>query len=144
MTEKTQENRQFEVALGIVVRKGQVLICQRADHAHLGGLWEFPGGKREAGESIEACLVRELEEELMIRVTPTSALQPIDHDYPDRTVRLFPYLCTPVGAAEPRPMASQRVEWVEPAELRRRAFPPANAELIETIVARVSRATTPD
>src|SRR5262245_8839529 len=57
---KVAGHRAIEVAAGLVFREGKLLITQRRSHDHLGGLWEFPGGKREAGESFESCLIREL------------------------------------------------------------------------------------
>src|SRR6476469_3906122 len=93
-----------DVAIGIVTRAGKVLICQRPDGKSFAGYWEFPGGKREPGETIDQCLRRELREELAIEVTPTHALSPVDHDYPAGSIRLHPWVCTH-DAGEPQPLA---------------------------------------
>lgn len=67
---------------------GRILIARRAATQHQGGLWEFPGGKVEAGESVEAALARELREELGIEVSRSRALIKVSHDYPDKQVLL--------------------------------------------------------
>jgi mutator protein MutT len=136
MTETPQDRT--DVVIGIVGRAGQVLICQRPAGKSFAGFWEFPGGKREAGETIEQCLRRELREELAIEVTPVRALSTIDHDYPRGRIRLHPWLCDH-HRGEPQLLAVQRVLWVEPLELKDYQFPPANdaliAEAIESLLA---------
>src|SRR5712692_8874159 len=77
-----------EVAAGLVFRDGRLLITQRQAGAHLGGLWEFPGGKREGPESFQACLRRELREELGIEVEVGELVETITHQYPEKTVGL--------------------------------------------------------
>jgi mutator protein MutT len=62
--------KQIDAAIAVVTRGGQILVCQRHDHDTFGGYWEFPGGKREAGETLQDCLARELMEELAIRAKP--------------------------------------------------------------------------
>ena len=131
---------QIDVVIGVVVRTdGHVLICQRRPEGHLGGYWEFPGGKRELGESLEQCLVRELEEELAIRVQPVCALDIIEHEYPAVRVRLHPYLCGTDGV--PHPIGCQRLEWIAPTSLLDYRFPPANDVLIAQLVRRLSHRT---
>jgi mutator protein MutT len=126
-------HRMIDVVIGIVVRGGAVLICQRPAEAVLGGYWEFPGGKRETGETVTQCLTRELNEELAIEVQPIVAFDPIEYQYPDRRIRLHPYLCI-LKSGEPKALASQCVKWIEPTCLRDYAFPPANERLIEDII----------
>ena len=128
-----------DVVIGIVTRAGKVLICQRPDGKAFAGYWEFPGGKREPEETVEECLRRELREELAIGVTPVRALATVDHDYPRGRIRLHPYVCTH-DEWEPQLLACQGVLWVEPADLRRYQFPPANDGLIEEAVAYLSTA----
>ena|SRR5437870_2550350 len=123
------ERGRTDVVIGIVTRAGKVLICQRTKGKAFAGYWEFPGGKREAGESIEQCLRRELQEELAIRITLVQALATVDHDYPRGKIRLHPYVCAH-DDGEPQPLACQRVLWVEPVELKDYQFPPANDRLI--------------
>ena len=123
-----------DVVIGIVIRAGKVLICQRPEGKSFAGYWEFPGGKREPGETVEQCLRRELREELNIDVAPLHALSPIDHDYPRGPIRLHPFVCAHHGS-EPLPLASQRILWVEPAALTEYQFPPANDALIAEVMA---------
>jgi len=78
----------IEVSAGLVFRDGLLLIAQRRPQDHLGGLWEFPGGKLEPGESAEDCLRRELMEELGIEVEIKELAETIEHDYPGKKVRL--------------------------------------------------------
>src|SRR6266481_9062577 len=99
------------VAIGIVLRSGNVLICQRRPDAPLGGYWEFPGGKHEPPESLEQTLVRELREELAIEVRVLEALDPIEFEYPGARVRLHPYLCKHVSG-EAQPLACQALSWI--------------------------------
>lgn len=129
--------KRTDVAIGIVVHGGRVLICQRRIGGDFGGLWEFPGGKCETGESPQQCLVRELREELGADVEPVRALTVLEHDYPSLRVRLHPFLCELIGG-DPRPVESQRLQWVEPPALRNYSFPAANAPLLEDVIARLS------
>src|SRR5215204_6906636 len=83
----------IDVAAGLVFRDGKLLITRRHADVHLGGLWEFPGGKREPNESFEACLVRELREELGIEVTVGDLVESLTHEYPEKTVHLRFFRC---------------------------------------------------
>ena len=133
---------QIDVVIGVVLRTdGHVLVCQRKPNGHLGGYWEVPGGKREPGESLEQCLIRELAEELAIVVRPLAALDVIEHDYPAVRVRLHPYLCAHAGG-DAQPIGCQRLQWVPPARLSDYRFPPANAPLIADLTRRLSEQST--
>ena len=123
-----------EVSAGLVFRAGQLLITQRLIGAHLAGLWEFPGGKREPGESFEACLRRELHEELGVTVCVHEEIERITHSYPEKTVHLRFFRCTLADAdAVPRPIACQAVAWVTRETLGNYAFPAADARLLERV-----------
>jgi len=114
--------------------EGRYLITQRRRGSHLEGLWEFPGGKRDAGEELEACLARELTEELGARFTVGDKVDTIHWEYPDRTVVLHFYRCRlESGAIEPQ--ESQAMAWVRARELGRYDFPPADRKLIERLSA---------
>src|ERR1700677_3954530 len=82
-----------DVSAGLVFRNGLLLITQRPPDAHLGGLWEFAGGKRHPGESDKDCLKRELREELGIEVEVGELLDAITHAYPEKVVRLKFFRC---------------------------------------------------
>ena len=83
----------IEVAAALVFRDGKLLITQRQADAHLGGLWEFPGGKIERGESPQECLQRELMEEMCISVHIERQLPETSHHYDDFTITLYPFIC---------------------------------------------------
>src|SRR5260370_9284435 len=89
----TPSLRAVEVAAGLVFREGKLLITQRHVGAHLGGLWEFPGGKCEPDESFEQCLARELREELGIEVVVGELVESLTHEYPHKIVHLRFYVC---------------------------------------------------
>ena len=121
-----------DVAAGLVFRGGKLLITLRHADAHLGGLWEFPGGKREPDETFEECLARELREELGIEVTVGKILESLDHEYPDRTVHLRFFRCV-WRQHEPQPIGCAALTWVTPAELNDYTFPAADARLLEML-----------
>ena len=131
--------KRVEVVLGIIVAGQSVLICRRRPADAFGGLWEFPGGKREKNETVEQCLHRELAEELGIAVHITAALDPIDFDYPNLHVRLIPLLCAANSANPhaPQPLASEELKWVPVSDLRAWKFPEANAPLLDQLIARL-------
>ena len=121
-----------EVSAGLVFRSGQLLITQRLDGSHLAGLWEFPGGKREPGESFEECLRRELQEELGVDVRVHEEIERITHDYPEKSVHLRFFRCELADAgSEPRAIGCQAVAWVTRETLGNYAFPAADARLLE-------------
>lgn len=127
------------VAVGVVLDGDRkVLITRRAPEAHQGGLWEFPGGKVEAGETVTVALTRELREELGIAIARTSALLEVHHDYGDKTVMLDVHVVWEYSG-EARPLENQPMAWVAPQELTRYAFPAAN----RPIVAAVEKLLTP-
>jgi mutator protein MutT len=119
----------IEVAAGLVFRDGKLLITQRHPDAHLGGLWEFPGGKREPHESFEQCLRRELIEELGIVVEVGPLVESIVHSYPDKTVHLKFFHCV-WREREPEPLGCPAFQWVEAADLDQYEFPAADARLL--------------
>ena len=122
----------IDVAAGLVFRHGQLLITQRNAHSHLGGLWEFPGGKRETGESFEECLVRELQEELGIHISVGLLLESLTHAYPEKTVRLNFYRCEWLRG-EPQPLGCADFRWIRSIDLNNFTFPPADERLLERL-----------
>ena len=122
----------LEVSAAILLRDGQILIAQRPPGGHLAGMWEFPGGKREPGESWEACLRRELQEELAVDADVGRLYAEITHAYPARTVRLRFFLCR-LMSGEPRPVQCAAVAWIGRDGLDAHQFPPADAELLDQL-----------
>ena len=127
------------IGIGVVINEaGDVLIDQRLEEGLLGGMWEFPGGKQEPGEPIEACIARELMEELGIVVSVGEALITLDHAYSHKKLQFVVHLCR-WTSGEPQPLASQQVRWVRPEHLKDYPFPAANASIIEALLGRLSR-----
>jgi len=122
------------VVAAVIERDGKILITRRRTGTHLGGLWEFPGGKPEAGESLDAALRREIAEELGAEVSVGPPIETVDWDYPDKGVRLIFFRCGIGG--EPRPLEGQEMAWVAPADLHRYEFPPADATLLAHLIRR--------
>ena len=131
-SENVADRGAIEVAAGLVYREGKLLITQRRSQDHLGGLWEFPGGKREAGENFESCLIRELREELGIEVAVGELVDDIAHDYPEKKIHLRFYRCVWIRN-EPQAIGCQSFAWVRPSELAKYSFPPADARLLEKL-----------
>lgn len=126
--------KEVHVAVGVVRRGREVLIARRPDHAHQGGLLEFPGGKVEPGENVQQALVRELAEEVGIHIAPTS-LQPvigIRHDYGDKRVFLDVW-ATDQFEGEPHGREGQPVQWLDSSALSDDQFPAANRPIIRAL-----------
>ena len=121
------------VAVGVIVNAdGKILIAKRSLNAHQGGLWEFPGGKVDAGETTAQALLRELREELAITVLASRPLIQIRHHYPDKSVLLDVYKVTQFTAT-PIGNEGQPIRWVEAKELKRFEFPAGNLPIIRAI-----------
>ncbi|WP_108126007.1 8-oxo-dGTP diphosphatase MutT [Saccharospirillum mangrovi] len=120
-----------QVAVGMVLDGDAVLIAKRADHQHQGGLWEFPGGKVETGETVPQALARELAEEVGLTVDPNTmiALTCLDFDYGDKRVLLDTWIC-PEFTGQAQGLEGQPVRWVAVNELDQYDFPEANRSLI--------------
>jgi len=121
----------IEVVAAVIERDGKLLITRRPEGSHLSGLWEFPGGKPQPGETFEQALRREIDEELGAEVSVGERIETIEWQYPDKRVRLVFFRCDVRG--EPRPLEGQEMAWVTPAELARYEFPPADAALIQRL-----------
>jgi mutator protein MutT len=122
----------IDVAAALVFRDGKLLITRRHADAHLGGLWEFPGGKREPEETFEACLIRELREELGIEIEVGELIESLTHAYPEKAVHLQFYRCR-WKEHEPRLLDCSAFKWVSAAELNDYAFPAADARLLDRL-----------
>jgi 8-oxo-dGTP diphosphatase len=116
------------VTAAVVERDDAFLVTRRLEGTHLAGTWEVPGGKCEPGESYEACLVREIEEELAVGVRVGAEIFQVTHHYTERIVELHFFECT--LSADPQPVLGQEMRWVKREDLRTLEFPPADEELI--------------
>jgi 8-oxo-dGTP diphosphatase len=134
--------KRVTVAIALVWRDGRLLVTKRAKAAHLGGFWEFPGGKLEDGETAEACVVREVQEETRVSVAPRSRGELIVWEYPDRVVTLQPVVCDWL-AGDGECVEVEELAWCLPAELGAFAFPPANAGLIAQVIAEAEASALP-
>ena len=125
------------VAALVQDEKGRYLITQRRKGSHLAGLWEFPGGKREADESLEEALRRELAEELSARFAVGQRVETVRWEYPERTIVIHFYRCRlESGTIEPR--EDQAMAWVAPDRLSDFDFPPADRDVIARLRAGAS------
>lgn len=120
----------IRVAAGIIHRYGKILIQQRNSGEHLGGLWEFPGGKLENGEDARACLKREIKEELGIEVSVRPHFCKVDYEYADRRVKLTFHRCQ-ILLGKPKTREGQKFVWVVPAEIKKYRFAPANRSVLK-------------
>lgn len=129
------EARQFvEVAVAIVRRDGLWLVARRRPGVHLGGLWEFPGGKLHPGETAAQAALRELMEECAIEARVERVLDPVVHRYEDRTIRLHPVLCA-WERGEPRPLGSDACGWVSTETLPALEMPALSRIILTDLLA---------
>lgn len=119
----------LEVTAAIIRRDGKILICQRPANKNCGLLWEFPGGKIEAGETGEQCIVRECQEELGVKLSVERELTDITYEYPDRIIHLHFYLCgIAAGALEKK--EHNAIAWIDPDEVDQYELCPADQAMI--------------
>jgi len=117
-----------EIALAIVVRDGKVLVARRADDRHLGGTWEFPGGKIEDGEEPEAAARRELREETGLTANDLEPLIVFVHDYPDRRLRFHAFV-----AREATGEPGSEWTFMSSSELGKLEMPEANRAIVRAL-----------
>jgi 8-oxo-dGTP diphosphatase len=119
------------VAAAVIERDDRFLLTRRPQGVHLEGCWEFPGGKCRAGETLAACLVREVREELAVDTRVGAEVFATTHAYPDRSVELHFFACELLGV--PAPQMGQEMQWVRRRDLAALELPPADAQLIRKL-----------
>lgn len=122
------------VVVGVVERNGRILIDKRKPQGLLGGLWEFPGGKKRLRESLEEALLREVHEEIGIHIRVDGPLATVDHAYSHFRIRLHAFRCTYISGT-PQCLGCDAIKWVQPGDLGRYAFPAANKKIIQVLQA---------
>ncbi len=125
-----REKPHYQVAAGLIRKGGKLLIARRPAEGMLGGLWEFPGGKQEPGESLEECLVREIREELDIAIEVEEFLLSVDHGYSHFSITLHAFAAR-YRHGRPRAVGCADWRWIDPNELEDFAFPRADRRIIE-------------
>jgi 8-oxo-dGTP diphosphatase len=127
-----QSSRPIHVVAAVILQADQVLIARRLPQAHQGGKWEFPGGKVDAGETVEAALVRELQEELNLTPTQFRRLIRVNHVYPDKHV-LLDFWLVDAFTGEPEGREGQTIAWVSQDRLTEYEFPAANLPVLRAL-----------
>lgn len=129
------------IVAGVIYKRGarsasaKILIQQRLNQGLLGGLWEFPGGKVEAGETLPQCVARECREELGIDVHVGEKIIAVDHAFSHFSITLHAFHCEYISGRV-RISSAQRFKWVKPGELEQYAFPAANKKIIAALLTR--------
>jgi A/G-specific adenine glycosylase len=139
-TPRTLRTERITAVVGIIIKDGRILIQRRPDKGLLGGLWEFPGGKVEPGETLTAALAREFEEELGVRPIRPRPLMTVDHSYTRFLVTLHAFTCG--LSADPAADPGAR-RWVKLSALRTYPFPSGSAKIVERIISERSHPVRP-
>ena len=124
--------KQINVVGAVIVRDGEVLCAQRGPNGALGGMWEFPGGKIESGETPEQAVIRELQEEVGIEATSLVLLDTLEHRFPDRIITLH-FFMVEDWKGEPYGKEGQPKRWIAQSQLNEAEFPPANEAIVRAL-----------
>ncbi len=128
-----QEKPQKKIGVAVIYdRQGRILIDRRPAKGLMGGLWEFPGGKIEQGETPEECIKREIFEELAIEIEVREHFMTIAHEYSLFHIVLIVHLCHHIGG-EPQMLCCDEIRWVKPEELFEFTFPEANLQIVKAL-----------
>lgn len=122
-----------EVVAALIWKGNKFLICQRPAHKARGLLWEFVGGKVEAGESKEEALIRECKEELDVLIAVGEKFAEVTHEYPDITVHLTLFNCT-IKSGTPQLIEHNAIKWITPEEIPAYNFCPADKDILDLIM----------
>lgn len=130
-----KKNRRYpmtEVVAALIWREGKFMICQRPSHKARGLLWEFVGGKVEAGETPQEALIRECREEIDVLLSVGDVFMDVTHKYPDLEVHLTLFHAT-VASGEPKKLEHNDIRWITPQEIPDYDFCPADVEILQKI-----------
>jgi A/G-specific adenine glycosylase len=122
----------YTIVVGIVFKDDKILIDKRRQNALLGGLWEFPGGKKKKSESFKAAVAREVKEETGINIEVGKRLCIVKHTYSHFKITLHAYLCE-YESGTAKPLGCDAVKWISPKDLKKHAFPAANLKIFPKI-----------
>ena len=122
-----------EVVAALIWQGNKFMICQRPAHKARGLLWEFVGGKVEAGETKEQALVRECQEELAVTLSVGGVFMDVIHEYPDLTVHLTLFNAT-MAEGELQKLEHNDIQWITPREIPNYEFCPADEEILKRII----------
>lgn len=137
LTSSSLIHKQIGVAV-IINQQGKILIDRRKQAGEMGGLWEFPGGKIEPGETIKECIQREIKEELDIQIAVGDRLTTITHAYKTFKVTLYVHECQHLNGI-PQTLECEEIHWVEPDRMSQYQFPQANIQIINLLQQRSVR-----
>jgi 8-oxo-dGTP diphosphatase len=121
------------VAAAIIQQEERYLLTRRKPSSDLGGLWEFPGGKKESGETLEGCLHREIKEELGVEISDPQLFHSLRHQYPGKEVEVHFFTCS-ILQGPPQPLACAEMAWVHKHELIFYEFLPADIPVLQKII----------
>lgn len=121
------------VAAAIIQQEEKFLLTKRKPESDFGGLWEFPGGKQESGETLEGCLRRELKEELGVEISEPQLFHSLRHQYPGKEVELYFFTCSIIQGA-PQALDCAEMAWVHKHELCSYEFPSAGIPVLQKII----------
>lgn len=138
-TRESQNNKlRINVTAGLIRKEGKLLITRRPKGSHLAGLWEFPGGKQEPGETLEICMEREIREELGMDVRVKKLLLTVHHEYDTKAVDLHFFECETMKGS-PKALDGQELRWVAPSDLKRYDFPPPDKRIVDLLAIQTLR-----
>jgi mutator protein MutT len=126
---KEKQKPHIHVSAGLIKKDGKFLIARRREGGHLAGYWEFPGGKQEKGETLKACLEREISEELGLKIRAGHVLLVVEHEYETKVITLH-VMEGAILSGEPAALECQEFGWVDPVDFHNYVFPPPDEEVI--------------
>ena len=135
-TFKERANAMNELTVTAAIIKnndGKILICQRADNASMGGMWEFPGGKLENDETLEDCIIRECKEELSIEISIKSIFAQTDYQYPDKLIH-FTFFNAFITHGSIEMNVHQNIKWADLSEIKNYRFCPADIDILDMLI----------